>query len=121
MKIPGPDHQITITPNGNRVRVIFDGKTIADTTRAFTLKEKNYPPVQYIPREDVDMNLLTATDHASYCPYKGDASYFSIATGDRVSDNAVWSYQQPYPAVKEIKGRLAFYRNRVDCIVEDPA
>ena len=78
MKLPGPDHPITIARNANRVRVIFAGKVIADTTRALTLHEASYPPVQYIPRADVDMSLLTPTAHASHCPYKGDASYFSI-------------------------------------------
>jgi uncharacterized protein (DUF427 family) len=121
MKLPGPDHPISITRNANRVRVTFAGRIIADTTRAFTLKEASYPPVQYVPREDVDMSLLMATDQASYCPYKGDASYFTISVGGRASDNAVWSYQKPYPAVKEIKDHLAFYRNRIDGIEESPA
>ncbi len=121
MKLPGHDHPISIRRNGNRVRITFAGKTIADTTRAFTLEEANYPPVHYVPREDADMSLLTATDHASHCPYKGDASYFTISVDGRASDNAVWSYQQPYPAVKEIKDHLAFYRNRVDGIEEGPA
>jgi uncharacterized protein (DUF427 family) len=118
VKVPGPDHPITITPNANRVRVTFAGKTIADTTRAFTLEEAGYQPVQYVPREDTDLSLLTPTDHASYCPYKGDASYFTISADGRTSENAVWSYQQPYPAVKEIKDHLAFYRSRVDGIEE---
>jgi uncharacterized protein (DUF427 family) len=118
VKVPGPDHPITITPNTNRVRVTFAGKIIADTTRAFTLREAGYQPVHYVPREDTDLSLLTPTDHSSYCPYKGDASYFTISADGRTSENAVWSYQQPYPAVKEIKDHLAFYRTRVDGIEE---
>ncbi|HEY6832493.1 MAG TPA: DUF427 domain-containing protein [Pseudolabrys sp.] len=118
MKQPGPDHPITIAANGKRVRVTFAGKVIADTTRALTLQEASYPPVQYIPRADADMSALQATTHHTYCPYKGDASYFTIQTDGRSADNAVWSYEQPYPAVGEIKEYLAFYPNRVDGIEE---
>jgi uncharacterized protein (DUF427 family) len=88
------------------------GKTVADTRAALTLKEASYPPVQYIPREDANMSLLVRSDHKTHCPYKGDASYFSMPG----APNAVWSYETPYPAVKEIAGHLAFYPNRVDSI-----
>ena len=118
MKQPGPEHPITIARNGQRVRVTFAGKVIADTTRALTLEEAGYRPVQYIPREDADMSLLQATRHVSHCPYKGDASYFSIAVDGRRAENAVWSYEQPYPAMAEIAGHLAFYPDRVDKIEE---
>ncbi len=114
--IPGPDHPITVTPNPGRVQVKLAGKVVADTTRALTLQEAAYPPVQYIPREDVDMTLLERTDHGSYCPYKGEASYFSIPAGGERSVNAVWSYEQPYAAVAGIKDHLAFYPDRVDAI-----
>ncbi|MFA6268050.1 MAG: DUF427 domain-containing protein [Pseudolabrys sp.] len=114
MKIPGPDHPITISEANERVRVIFAGKTVADTTRALMLKEANYPPVYYVPRADADMGLLARTAHASYCPYKGDASYFTISADGRAADNAVWTYETPYPAVAGIKEYLAFYPNRVD-------
>ena len=118
MKIPGPDHPIAIAPNPNRVRVIWRGKVVADTTRALALKEASYPPVQYIPREDADMTLLTKTAHATHCPYKGDASYFSIADDGATLANAVWSYETPFPAMKEIAGYLAFYPNKIDRIEE---
>jgi uncharacterized protein (DUF427 family) len=121
MKIPGPDHPITVVPNQERVRVTFGGKVIADTTRALTLSEASYPPVQYIPRGDVDMSALSRTAHATHCPYKGDASYFTIAADGKTADNAVWSYEQPYAAVGEIKEYLAFYPNRVDKIEQSPA
>jgi uncharacterized protein (DUF427 family) len=116
MKLPGPDHPITIAPNTKRVRVTLAGKTIADTTRALTLTEASYPPVQYIPRADADMSLLEATTHASHCPYKGDAGYFTISVDGRAAENAVWSYETPFPAMKEITGYLAFYPDRVDAI-----
>lgn len=116
MKLPGPDHPITIERNGARVRVLFSGRVVADTTKALTLREARYPAVYYIPRADADMSLLRRTDHTSYCPYKGDASYFTISTDGRDADNAVWSYEQPYPAMAEIKEYLAFYPNRVDAI-----
>jgi len=118
MKQPGPDHPIKISFNTRRVRVHFAGQTIADTGRALTLTEAGYPPVQYIPREDVDFSVLQASSHRTHCPYKGDASYFSLAANGRTAENAVWSYQQPFPAVEEIKGHLAFYPDRVDAIEE---
>lgn len=114
MKQPGPDHPIAISRNGRRVRVTFAGRTIADTTRALTLTEARYPAVYYVPREDADMALLTRTAHASHCPYKGDASYFSISVDGRTAANAVWSYEAPFPAVAAIKDHLAFYPDRVD-------
>ncbi|MGE0563277.1 MAG: DUF427 domain-containing protein [Pseudolabrys sp.] len=116
MKIPDPDHPITITPATGRVRVTFNGKVVADTTRALSLKESTYPPVHYIPREDVDMTLLTGTTHSTHCPYKGDAGYFSIVADGKTAENAVWTYEAAYPAVNEIAGHLAFYPSRVDRI-----
>lgn len=119
MKQPGPDHPITIVHNPRRVRVRFAGRIIADTTQALTLKEAAYPAVQYVPRGDADMAALRATSHHTRCPYKGEASYFSISADGRMAENAVWSYEQPYPAVAEIKGHLAFYPDRVDAIEEE--
>jgi uncharacterized protein (DUF427 family) len=113
MKIPGPDHPITTTANPKRVRVLAGGKVIADTTRALALKEATYPVVQYIPREDADQSLLTKTTHSTHCPYKGDASYFTIQAGDNKLENAVWSYETPFPAMNDITGYLAFYPNKV--------
>jgi uncharacterized protein (DUF427 family) len=114
VKIPGPDHPITITPSQAHIRVSVGGKTIADTRRAITLQEANYPPVLYIPRADADMALLEHTEHHTYCPYKGDCSYYSIPSGGQRSVNAIWTYESPYAAVAEIKDYLAFYPDRVD-------
>jgi uncharacterized protein (DUF427 family) len=119
-KIPGPDHPITIEPNPNIVRVTFNGQVVADTMRALTLREAAYKPVFYIPREDVRMGLLQRTDHVSHCPYKGDASYYTLRVADRISGNAAWSYEHPYAAMIAIVGRLAFYPHRVDTIEEVP-
>ena len=116
MKLPGPDHPITISPSHDRVRVMLGGQAVADTTRALVLQEASYKPVFYIPREDAQTALFEATSHSTHCPYKGEASYYTIKLGDRVAENAVWSYQQPYPAMREIAGHLAFYPNRVDAI-----
>ena len=113
VKIPGPDHPISIAPNPKRVVVKVAGRVVADTRRALSLKEASYPAVNYIPREDVDMTLLERSDHSTYCPYKGDCSYFSIPLGGEWARNAVWSYEAPYAAVAEIKNRLAFYPDRV--------
>jgi uncharacterized protein (DUF427 family) len=116
IKIPNADHPITIEPNSGRVRVLSGGKLIADTRNALTLHESDYPPVHYIPRSDVDMQLLARTDNETYCPYKGDAAYYSIAPGGDRAVNAVWTYEAPYDAVAVIKDHLAFYPDRVDAI-----
>ena len=121
MKIPGPDHPITITPTGGRIVVTVAGKVIADTRHALTLKEAGYPAVQYIPRADVDMSLLARSDHKTYCPYKGDASYYSIPSGGERARDAVWTYEDAYPAMEAIKGHLAFYPSRVDAITTEAA
>lgn len=114
---PGIDHPITITPTAGRVTVSLDGIVIADTRAALTLQESTYPAVQYIPRADVDMSLLQRTDHATYCPYKGDASYYSITPGGARTVNAVWTYEDPYTAVAAIEEHLAFYPDRVEIVV----
>ena len=118
VKIPGPDHPITITRNDKRVVVTVAGRVVADTREALALREANYPPVQYIPRKDVDMTLLERTAHATYCPYKGDCAYYSIPAGGSGAVNAVWTYEQPYPAVAAIKDHVAFYPDRVGAIEE---
>ena len=120
VKLPGPEHPITIAPNPKRVVVSIAGRVVADTRAALTLREAGYRAVQYIPRKDVDMALLERTDHGTYCPYKGDCSYYSIPLGRERSVNAVWSYEAPYVAVASIKDYLAFYPNRVDAIEERP-
>jgi uncharacterized protein (DUF427 family) len=113
MKLPGPDHPITITANPKRVRISADGVVIADTTQALTLKEASYPAVQYVPRKDANMALLARTNRVTHCPYKGDANYFSIVADGRAIENATWTYETPFPAMAEISGRLAFYPDRV--------
>ncbi len=118
MKLPGPDHPITVSENPRTVRVTFAGQTVAESRRALTLKEASYPPVHYIPREDARMDLMEPTAHSTHCPYKGDATYFTLAAGGRTSENAVWSYEHPFPAMAIIAGHLAFYPDRVDSIEE---
>ena len=113
MKLPGPDHPITIEPTGQHVLVRAGDVVIADTTQALTLKEANYPAVLYIPRADTKLDLVTKTTRTTHCPYKGDASYYSIHAGDSVLDNAIWSYETPFPAMAEIKDYLAFYPDKV--------
>jgi uncharacterized protein (DUF427 family) len=119
--IPGPDHPITITHSGDRILVRVADRTIVDTRGALLLKEASYPGVYYLPRSDADMSLLAKTDHTTYCPYKGECSYYSIPAGGERSQNAVWSYETPYPSVVQIKEYLAFYPNRVDSIDVNPA
>jgi len=118
VKIPGPDHPITVERNPRRVSVTIGGKVIADTTEALVLREAQYPPVQYIPRKHVDMSALQRSAARTYCPYKGEAAYFSIPAGAKRSIDAVWTYEAPYAAVAVIKDHLAFYPDRVDAIDE---
>ena len=116
VKVPNDAHPITIAREVGRVRVLANGEVIADSRNALVLRESDYPVVHYIPRSDVNMTLLTRTDNATYCPYKGDAGYYSItSSGDR-GVNAVWTYETPNEAVASIKGHLAFYPERVDAI-----
>ena len=110
------DHPITIDKARTRTKVSWKGAVIADSANALDLEEGTYPVVKYIPRSDVDMRLLKRTNHMTHCPYKGDASYFSIVVDGQVSENAVWSYEDPLPGVAAIKGYVAFYPNRVDRI-----
>ena len=118
IKIPGPDHPIAITANPNRVVVTVAGKVIADTAHALTMVEAAYGPVHYIPLKDVDRASLERTDHTSYCPFKGDASYYSVPAGGAKSVNAIWAYLAPYEAVEAIRDHIAFYPERVDLIEE---
>jgi uncharacterized protein (DUF427 family) len=117
---PSAKHPITIEPNPARVVVSVAGRVIADTTRALTLREASYAPVQYIPLTDVDASLLAPSEHTTYCPFKGEASYYSIPAGGERSVNAVWEYREPYRAVAEIRDRVAFYLDRVE-LEERPA
>ena len=109
MKIPGPDHPITLTPARTRWRGEYEGHVIADSGDAVVLEESAYRPVVYFPREDVSMEFLARTDRASHCPYKGDAAYYSLAMDGHLAENAVWTYEEPFPAMEQIRGRLAFY------------
>ena len=117
-QVPGKDHPIFITHNPARVIVRVEGRVVADTREALTLLEADYPAVQYIPREDVDMTQLEKSSHTTHCPYKGEASYYAIPVAGPRSNDAAWSYEEPYAAAAEIKGYLAFYPDRVDFIGE---
>ena len=113
MKLPGPDHPITITANPKRVRVTTGGVVIADTTHALILKEANYLAVNYVPRSDANMAVLRRSDRTTHCPYKGDAHYFAVVTDGKTIENSIWSYETPFPAMAEISGHLAFYPDKV--------
>ena len=115
-KLPGPDHPISIQRNAARVVVSVASRVVADTRNAVTLREAAYPPVQYIPAENVDFSQLERTDHVTWCPYKGECNYYSVPAGGKKSVNAVWSYEDPFPAVAQIRGHVAFYPERVDAI-----
>jgi uncharacterized protein (DUF427 family) len=114
VRIPGPDHPISIESNPARIVVRADGRLIADSRAALTLREARYAAVHYIPRTDVDMTLLAPSKHVTYCPYKGDCSYFSIPSAGGRGIDAVWTYERPYEAVAPIRGHLAFYSDRVE-------
>jgi uncharacterized protein (DUF427 family) len=115
--VPGPDHPITITPTGERVTVRVGERIIADTKNALTLQEASYPAVHYVPLADVDPDVLRPSDHETYCPFKGEASYYGVATDDKELTDVIWTYREPYDAVAEIKDHVAFYANRVDITV----
>jgi uncharacterized protein (DUF427 family) len=117
---PTAEHPITIDPTGRHVVVRVNGDIVADTHRALQLQESTYPAVQYIPFEDVVHDRLTRTDTSTYCPYKGEAAYYSVTTaaGDTV-DDVIWFYQQPYPAVAAIAGHVAFYPDKAEVAVGD--
>src|ERR1700748_1796674 len=118
IKIPGPDHPITIERNLKRVVVSVGDVVLADSRDALILREAGYPAVQYIPRKDVDMTLLERSAYVTYCPYKGNCAYFSIPSGGERAINAVWTYEAPYDAVAAIRNHLAFYPDKVDAIEE---
>lgn len=114
VRTPGPDHPVTVEPTPSRVVVRAGGRVVADTTRALTLRESSYPPVQYIPLADVEPAALVPSGSRTYCPYKGEASYYSLVTGDRTVTDAVWTYEAPYDAVRGIAGHVAFYPQHVE-------
>ena len=114
MKTPGPDHPITIEPNPARVTVRVGDQVVADTTTALNLHESTYPAIPYIPLADVDQEVLRQSDTSTYCPYKGDAAYYSLTLSDGELVDVIWTYPQPYPAVAEIAGHVAFYPNKVE-------
>jgi len=113
MKLPGPDHPITISAKAGRVQVRYEGHVIGDSRQTLLLKESSYKPVLYFPREDVDMGFFARTDRVTYCPYKGEANYYTLTRDGRIAENAVWTYENPYPAMEQIRDRLAFYPHYV--------
>lgn len=113
IKTPGPDHPITVEKNPARVVVRVGDKVVADTNAALSLRESTYPVVQYIPLDDVDKTMLKDSDTTTYCPYKGDASYYTLVTAGGELPDAIWTYREPYPAVAEIADHVAFYPDRV--------
>jgi uncharacterized protein (DUF427 family) len=118
VKIPDATHPITISPTGSHVTVRLSGTVVAETDRALSLAEASYEVVQYIPLEDVDQSLLDRTTTQTYCPYKGDASYYTVHTpGGHTEPDVVWTYDHPYPSVAEIAGHVAFYGNRAEVTV----
>ncbi|CAL9592199.1 hypothetical protein SUDANB121_05280 [Nocardiopsis dassonvillei] len=118
-RVPGPDHPITIEPTGARVVARVGGRVVADTTAALTLREASYPPVHYIPLADVDPAVLRPAPTTTYCPYKGTATYRTIAVDGVELVDALWVYEDPHPAVAGIAGHAAFYPDKVDVTVED--
>jgi uncharacterized protein (DUF427 family) len=122
MKLPGPDHPITVTASPKRYQVRYGDHVIGDSRMALALKEASYKEVLYFPRDDIQMAYMSRTEKSTHCPYKGDASYYTIVMDGRIAEDAVWSYEAPYPAMEIIRGYLAFYPNQVEIYeVEDDA
>lgn len=113
-----PDHNVDVEPNPGTVTASFGGETIASSSRSLRVLEGKYDPVVYIPRDDVRVELLEKTEHTTYCPFKGHASYYTIRVGDRVCENAIWSYEDPYDQVAGLKDCVAFYLDRIDSLSE---
>ena len=114
MKIPGPDHPISLKAAPGRMQARFKGHVIADSADVIELKEASYKSVCYFPRGDVDMAFMAKTDLVTHCPYKGDAGYFTLTMDGAIAENVVWTYEAPYPAMETLRGRLAFYPNQVE-------
>jgi uncharacterized protein (DUF427 family) len=120
--LPSDEHPITVEPTGSRVVVRVGGKVVADSRNALTLQESTYPAVQYIPMADVDQSVLRPTETSTYCPFKGDASYYSVETPDgQTVDDVIWTYEKPHPAMAEIANHVAFYADRADITIEPAA
>jgi uncharacterized protein (DUF427 family) len=115
--VPGLDHPISVDETPERVTVRFGGHLVAESRRALTLREASYPPVQYVPLDDVSPGVLEPSSHTSWCPYKGKATYYDLSVGGEVSQAAVWTYRKPRQAVARIKDRVAFYPDRVEVTV----
>src|SRR5450755_1833995 len=115
----GTAARLRIEPNQRRVRVLFGGETVADSARTIYLFETGHLPVYYFPRSDVRLDLLEPSDHHTHCPYKGNASYYTVAVGDRRTDNAVWAYPDPLPSLPEIADCVAFYWDSADAWYEE--
>jgi uncharacterized protein (DUF427 family) len=113
MLTPGPEHPITLTPANTRWRARFAGHVIADTAEAVILREADYPAVVYFPRADVSTEYMSVGERSTHCPYKGDATYYTLLMDGELVENAAWSYEHPFPAMEEIAGRLAFYPDKV--------
>ena len=112
--IEGPRHRILFGTFPRRVRAVFDGKVVLDTRRGRLLHESNLLPALYVPIDDVDSSLLRRTELTTHCPFKGDASYWSIVTGDRTAENAVWGYEQPLAGAEWLSGYVGLYWDRLD-------
>ena len=121
MKTPGPDHPITLEAATSRWRAQFAGHVIADSDDALILREADYPAVVYFPRSDVSMEYMSRTDRSTHCPYKGDAAYYTLLIDGEFAENAIWTYEQPYPAMTQIEGRLAFYPDKIEVYAVDDA
>lgn len=114
---PTAQHPITITPTGRHVTVRVNGEVVAETDAALTLQESTYPAVQYVPLTDVVDSALSRSDNTTYCPYKGEANYYHVTAAGNTIDDVIWTYEQPYPAVGEIAGHVAFYTDKADVVV----
>jgi uncharacterized protein (DUF427 family) len=114
---PSATHPITVTPTGKHVTVRVNGEVVADTTDAVTLQESTYPAVQYVPLADVVQTALAPSDTTTYCPFKGDASYYHVTVGGDTVEDVIWTYEQPYAAVADIAGRVAFYPDKAEVTV----
>ncbi len=109
-----PNYRVDLEPGPRRVRVVFNGETIADSGKALIVRETAHEPIYYFPRDDVRLELLERTEHHTFCPFKGNASYWTVRAGDRVAENAVWSYEDPFEEVAGLANYMSFYEEQVE-------
>jgi uncharacterized protein (DUF427 family) len=118
-RFDGPKHLLYFEDFPRRIRAVIGGETLIDTVGASMLYESSLPPVLYVPLRDVRQDLIEPTSHTTHCPFKGDASYWTVSAGDRVEENVLWGYREPIASAPWLSGHVAAYWDRIDAWYEE--